>query len=136
MVQTPMKANLFCLIALVVGIAVLLLSGGEPPAWLLKLEVLVLSPAALAFGYTTFAPTAPSWVWSQPVRGVICIYLGVGAMFVPPQFLVSACFLGIGTRLVMAGLPPRVTATVKSTAIRSQAGAIVPRGSGHLASRD
>jgi hypothetical protein len=65
------KTKLAGLIGLSLG--VLLASGGTPPDWLLKLEVLLFSLAALFYGFTAFAPVAPSWLWSRPVPGIVCI---------------------------------------------------------------
>jgi hypothetical protein len=85
--------------AVVFGLFAAVLSGGEPPAWLLRAEVALFSAAALAYGFTASLPAFAPWAWSRPVRGAACIILGVGAIFVPVQFVVSAFLLGIGTRL-------------------------------------
>jgi hypothetical protein len=83
----------------VFGLFAAVLWGGEPPAWLLRAEVALFSAAALAYGFTASLPAFAPWAWSRPVRGAACIILGVGAIFVPVQFVVSAFLLGVGTRL-------------------------------------
>jgi hypothetical protein len=122
-----MNKHLLALAAPTAGILALLCVG-EIPGWLLKLECLIFCATALAFGFTGFTPVLPSWVWSQPVRGVVCVYLGVGAMFVPPQFLVSAVFLGMGLRLIMT--TPTVAVRVVNPSLLKSSGEIAGRNAG------
>jgi hypothetical protein len=131
-----MKAKLACLAAPTLGILAILLWGGEPPGWLLRLEVLIFCLAALAFGFTLFSPVAPDWVFSRPVKGIVCIYLGIGAMFVPSQFIVSALFLGMGTRLLMSEFKPLTVSVKPAAGIARTAGDIVVRESGSISTRD
>ena len=131
-----MKTKLLCLVAPALGILAMLLAGSGPPLWLLRLEVMIFAAAALAFGFSAFTPAAPAWVFSQPLRGVVCIYLGIGAMFVPSQFIVSAVFLGIGTRL-MLGHTERAAATAKppSPTLSRQCGDLAVREAGPIVPR-
>jgi hypothetical protein len=128
-----MKIKLACIVGLSLG--VLLLCGGEPPAWLMKLEVLLFSMAALLYGYASIDVT--SWFWSKPVRGMLCIYLGVGAMFIPPQFVVSAFFIGCGTRMVMGSFTTVVAHASKSfnTSLHRPGGDLVIREEGGITRR-
>ena len=116
--------KLLGLAAPILGLLALLLCGGEPPTWLLRLECVLFSVAALVFGFTRFTLSTPAWLFSKPIRGVACIYLGSAAMFVDPRFLFSAFFIGLGTRLILASDKPRVV-IVPSTGLRREAGDIV-----------
>lgn len=131
-----MKLKLASLAAPTLGMLALLLWGGEPPLWLLRLEVLVFSMTALAFGFTLLGTSAPDWFFSNPVKGILCLYLGVGAMFVPAQFIVSATFLGLGTRLIMGEFKAVAVRLRPATGIRRHSGDIVVREAGQPARRD
>lgn len=112
-----------CTLAAAVAIlgGIILACSDGLPGWLLVGEVALFSALAMAFGFTAYAPSVPAWLWLRPVRGAVCICLGVGAMYIPPQFIVSAVFLGLGTRLVwqsaseLAGPPVRDRITVRGT---------------------
>jgi hypothetical protein len=98
-----------CLIsvgALGSGIVAAVLCGGEPPAWLLRTELGLLCGGALVYGYGFTAslvlPVAP-WLWSsRAIRGAVFVCLGVGAVFVPVQFVIAAFLIGVGARMVTA----------------------------------
>jgi hypothetical protein len=127
--------KLAAIIGLLAGCSLLLYWGGEAPPWLLKLEILAVSCAALAFGFTAYSPVAPEWMRHDSVRGVALVYLGVGAMFVPLNFLASAFLIGTGARLVMQSTIT-VTARVTGVSIGRSTGDIVLRRSGDIAPRD
>jgi hypothetical protein len=97
-----MKALHLVLCAVVVasGIAAMLMRGFTPPAWLAGLEAALLSGAALLYGYTAWLPTLPQWLRLRPIRGTVLCILGIGAMYVPPQLILSAFLIGAGVRLV------------------------------------
>jgi hypothetical protein len=116
-------------LAAIVGTAILalLLCRGEPPTWLLKSEVLIVATSALVYGFTAFSPKLPHWLKYQEVRGVTLVALGCVALFVPAQFIVSALMVGIGARLVMTSHPTINATGTPATALRREAGAIVPR---------
>lgn len=71
-----------------------------PPAWLAGLECLLLSSAALLYGFTAWRPRLPDWVQLRPVRGAALVTFGIVALYVPPQLVVSAYLIGLGVRLV------------------------------------
>jgi hypothetical protein len=89
-----------CAAVLAGGIAAMLAWGISPPVWLTCLEAALLSGAALIYGFTAWLPTLPQWLWPRPIRGTILVVLGIGAMYVPPQLILSAYLIGIGIRLV------------------------------------
>src|SRR3954447_26561537 len=89
-----------CASALVGGIVALLAWGASPPPWLAGLEAALLAGAALLYGFTAWLPALPRWLWLRPIRGVALVILGVGAMYVPPQLILSAYLIGLGVRLV------------------------------------
>lgn len=89
-----------CALAILAGSLTVAVFGYEPPGRLLALEAALFSLLALAAGFGLCSPRLPGWVWQRPVRGAACVVVGVGAMYVPPQLLVSALFIGLGTRLV------------------------------------
>jgi hypothetical protein len=91
---------LFCAAALACGIAALLAWGVTPPLWLAGLEAALLAGAALTYGFAAYAPALPRWLWLRPIRGTVLVILGIGAMYVPPQLLLSAYLLGRGVRLI------------------------------------
>ena len=76
--------------------------GGELPAGVLRLTLALLSATALAYGYgfTASLPAISPLLWCRPVRGAVCVWLGVLAIYIPIQFVISALLIGIGTRLV------------------------------------
>ena len=92
--------KLATMFALLAGTALLLYWGGEPPRWLLKLECAGVMLAALAYGFTHRNLHLPDWTRDDSLRGVALVYLGVGAMFVELNFLVSAFCIGAGAKLV------------------------------------
>jgi hypothetical protein len=89
-----------CAAALGCGIAAMLAWGVTPPAWLAGLEAALLAGAALLYGFTAYLPALPRWLWLRPIRGTVLVILGMGAMYVPPQLLLSAYLIGLGVRLV------------------------------------
>ena len=89
-----------CAAVLACGVAAMLMWGIFPPAWLTCLEAALLSGAALLYGYTAWLPTLPHWLWLRPIRGTVLVIFGIGAMYVPPQLLLSAYLIGVGIRLV------------------------------------
>ena len=95
---------------LLAGCSLLLYWGGEAPPWLLKLECLTVMVAALFFGFSAYSVTAPEWLRHDAVRGVALVYLGVGAVFVPANLLLSAFLIGSGCKLVMKVAAPVVNA--------------------------
>ena len=103
-------------VALLLGCILVAACGYNPPRWMLAGELATVAGLSLAFGFTVFAPSLPDWLWLRPVRGAVCVCLGVAAMFTPPQLIVSTILLGIGTRLVW--LSACEAGTEKSTAIR------------------
>ena len=121
--------KLAILIGLLAGTSLLLYWGGEAPGWLLKLECLGVMAAALAFGFSHRNIRLPQWMHDDAVRGVALVYLGVGAMFVPLNFLASAFLIGHGARLVMKSAQP-ITARVVGTPICHGTGEIVIRPEG------
>lgn len=88
-------------LAIVAGFTIpaLLMGAGNSPA-LQKLQVAAFALAALGYGFGSVSPRVPGWMRHQAVRGVACVYLGCGALFLPPQFIVSAFFIGCGVRMV------------------------------------
>lgn len=91
-----------CLAALGGGCFLLVFWGGELPDWLLRAELAAFCSIALVYGFTAALPTVFPWLWSRPVRGAACVFLGVAAVFVPLQFVVAAVLIAIGTRLTWA----------------------------------
>lgn len=97
------------LLALLAGTCVMAALGVEPPAMLLAWEMLFFTAIGLAAGFLWRLPRLPWWVASRPVLGTALITLGVGAVYVPAQFIVSSLFLGAGARLLWLSLSePRV----------------------------
>jgi hypothetical protein len=89
-----------CVFVLAGGIATMLLCGLTPPPWLAGLEATLLAGAALVYGFTAYFPSMPRWLWLRPVRGTVLVVLGIGAMYVPPQLILSAYLIGVGVRQV------------------------------------
>jgi hypothetical protein len=88
---------------LATGDALLLSLGGVPPAGLLKAEVLAASLAALLYGYGLWRPEPGRSLHPlrrRPIRGTALIVLGLAALWVPTQFLLSAWLIGVGLRLL------------------------------------
>ncbi len=96
-----MTSKIAVIVGLLAGCSLLLYWGGEAPAWLLKLECACVMAAALFFGLSLYSPTAPAWLRSDAVRGVACVYCGVGAMFTDPRVLISAFLIGTGCKILM-----------------------------------
>jgi hypothetical protein len=88
--------------ALAFGCLMVVAYGFTPPDWLLRGEVAAFSGIALVCGFTAFVPAVMPWMRLRPVRGAALVCLGVGAIYIPPQFLASAVFLTLGIRLVWA----------------------------------
>lgn len=93
-------ANAFTLAVLVMGGTMVALCGYQPPTLLLVAQSAFFAALALAYGFTLYMPGKAEWLWLKSIRGTVCICLGVGAMYVPPQLVVSAFFIGVGTRMV------------------------------------
>lgn len=126
--------KLATILGLLAGTSLLLIWGGEAPGWLLKLECLAVMLAALAFGFTQYNMHMPQWLRDDSVRGVTLVYLGVGVMFVPLNFLASAFLIGQGARLVMKSASA-ITARVVGPSIGRGKGEIVIRGSNAMEKR-
>lgn len=122
-----MKTKLASLTGLLVGIALLLAGGGESPRWLSGILVVALMFGALAYGYTLFSPRVPGWMTSRPVVGVSLIYLGVISMFLPPNVVAAAVFIGSGTRLILTSDTVRVRVVQGGTLARRETGTEVMR---------
>jgi hypothetical protein len=88
--------------ALVGGGGLVVAYGFSPPPWLLTAELAILSAVALVGGFTACLPALVPWLRLRPVRGAMLICLGVAAVYLPPQFIASAVFLGLGVKLVWA----------------------------------
>lgn len=89
-----------CVASLSCGGLLLAAFGPELPSWLMALALALCSGLALACGFGLYNPKVPDWLRQRPVLGAICVAIGVGAMFIPVNFVVSAFLLGCGTRLV------------------------------------
>lgn len=98
--RTLVACGVACAVMLMVGGLAVMCFGFEPPTWLVRLELVLLSGAALAFGFTAWQPASSPL--SRPVRGTVCVFLGIGVMYVPANFIVCAFLLGTGTRLLWA----------------------------------
>lgn len=114
------------------GIAGLLAWGLHPPPWLTGLEAAFLSGAALAYGFTAKLPKVPGCLWLRPVRGAVIVCLGVGAMYVPPQLLLSAYLIGSGVRLVWASACEYALEESGPVLWRSEETALARRENGEL----
>ncbi|MEW4571307.1 hypothetical protein AB1L88_25825 [Tautonia sp. JC769] len=86
--------------AVLAGSLMVAMFGYDPPKRLLVLELALFSAAALLLGFGAASPNLPGWARSKAVHGAACVVLGVAAIYVPASFIVSACFIGVGTRLV------------------------------------
>jgi hypothetical protein len=116
-----------CILALAFGTCSLII-WGLPPV-LLKAELVVVMATALFLGFTNYAIRVPAFM--KPVTGMAVVYIGVGAMFIDPRFLISAFLIGTGTRMVMASRLESITARVINPARD-----IVIRESDRVAVRD
>jgi hypothetical protein len=103
-----MKHKIAAIVGLLAGCSLLLYWGGEAPPWLLRLECLAVMAGALFFGFSAWSPSAPSWFRHDAVKGVALVYLGVGAVFLPTNLLLSAFLIGSGCKLVMKSAAPVV----------------------------
>jgi hypothetical protein len=83
---------------LAVGCFLLIIWGGSPPAWVLTAELATFCAIALAYGFSASLPSLGPWLSSRPIQGAACICLGVGAVFVPLEFVVAAILIAVGTR--------------------------------------
>ena len=71
------------------------------PGSLLVTALLALCSAlGLALGFGARLPGLPAWARLKPVKGALCITLGVAAMYLPANFVLSMALLAIGTRMV------------------------------------
>ena len=104
--------KLAAIAGLLAGTSLLLYCGGEAPRWLLMIECIAVMVGALLFGFTSYSPSAPDWLRHDAVRGVALVYLGVGAMFMPTNLLMTAFLIGCGCKLVMKETV-RVTQTIR-----------------------
>jgi hypothetical protein len=87
--------------ATVVAVAAAVSWGASPPAWLLTSVLALILILALAYGFMAAQPRL-DWLYSRPVQGAALVCLGAVAIFVPLQFVISALFIGMGTRRVWA----------------------------------
>lgn len=111
-------------VALVLGGFLTAAYGFEPPPWLLAAELAVFSILAAACCFTRLVPGVLPWLRLRPVQGALLVVLGIMAVYVPPQFVVSAVLLACGSRLVWQEacsladaekrLPPAGTTLVKA----------------------
>jgi hypothetical protein len=93
------------LAALASGGVLVVAYGFSPPSWLLVSELAVLSVAALFCGFSGCVPRLRPllpWLRLRSVRGALLICLGVTVVYVPPQFVFAAVFLGLGIKMVWA----------------------------------
>ena len=94
----------------------------------LTLTLAVLQLAALAYGFTGAYPHLES----RAVRGAALVFLGVGAIFIPLPFVLSAILVGNGTRTVwLAACEPK-PATAPSVRLRTPGTEIVTAGHGRM----
>jgi 4-amino-4-deoxy-L-arabinose transferase-like glycosyltransferase len=87
-------------VALVLGGFMVAANGFEPPPWLLTAELALLSGLAAACCFTKLLSGVLPWLRLRPVQCTLFVVLGVLAVYVPPQFIASAVFLALGSRLV------------------------------------
>lgn len=92
------------LAALLAGTCLMAAFGHEPPAMLLAWEMAFFTALGLVAGFLWRLPRLPWWATSRPVAGAVLITLGVGAVYVPSQFIVSSLLLGAGARLLWLAL--------------------------------
>jgi len=88
------------ILAIISGGLLVIAYGFEPPAWLLCAEVAAFSGIALICGFTAAGTALLPWLTLRPVQGALLVCLGVAAIFVPANFVVSAVFLALGIRLL------------------------------------
>jgi hypothetical protein len=130
-----MMNKIAAIFGLACGTSLLLYWGGEAPRWLLMVECAAVMVGALLFGFTSYSPSAPDWLRHEAVRGVALVYLGVGAVFMPTNLLMSAFLIGCGCRLVMKSAV-QVSARVMNVSIDHSRGDIVLRETGNVATRE
>ncbi len=78
---------------------------------------------ALIYGFTARLPPIPRWLWLRPVRGSVIVCLGVAALFVPTELIVSAYLIGVGVRMVWSSAcvtPPAESASREIVLSRGQ----------------
>ena len=75
---------------LAAGCFLLIIWGGSPPAWFLTAELATVCAIALAYGFSSSLPSLRASLRSRPIQGAACIWLGVGSVFVPVEFVVAA----------------------------------------------
>ncbi len=88
--------------ALVGGGVIVAFYGFTLPSWLLACELAVFLGLAMLCGFSAIVPSVLPWLKLRSVRGAILVCLGVGAIYIPPQFIASAIFLALGIKLVWA----------------------------------
>lgn len=89
-------------VALVLGGFLAIANGLQAPPWLLGAELAVLSALAAACCFTKLLPALLPWLTLKPVQGTLLLVGGVLAVYVPPQFVVAAVMLALGSRLIWA----------------------------------
>ena len=88
------------ILAIISGGLLVIAYGFEPPAWICCAEVAAFSGLALICGFTAAGTALLPWLTLRPVQGALLVCLGVAAIFVPANFVVSAVFLALGIKLV------------------------------------
>lgn len=124
------------LAALLAGTCLMGAFGHEPPAMLLAWEMAFFTALGLAAGFLWRLPRLPWWATSRPVAGAVLITLGVGAVYVPSQFIVSSLLLGAGARLLWLALsetPGTGTALARTVHTPSADLAAAERPAGNVA---
>ena len=92
-------------LALLAGGLLVLAYGFEPPRWLLISELTVCCGLALLCGFTACLPAFRRllpWLTLRPVRGTVLVVSGIGAIYMPPQFIAAGVLLALGIKLVWA----------------------------------
>ena len=92
------------------------------------------SGLALICGFTAAGATLLPWLKQRPVQGALLVWLGVAAIFVPANFVVSAVLLAQGIKLVW--LTACKLADAERTAEAEAKRAMIRRGGGVPAAPD
>ncbi len=124
-----MNTKIACLIALTAGSLALLLNFDLTR----KFGVVAMAALTLLYGFTSAPIRLPAWMRCRELRGVALVYMGVFATFTPPEFVISAILIVIGTREVLTSRPVVV---VTNRGLRESKGDIVLKSPGNLATRD